>query len=767
MAQLFTLPKQAPLVNTVVSPGAKAEFFLTGTTTQADVYTNGGLSVPHTNPVIADADGVFPVIYLDEGIIYKMTLYDANDVLIYTADPANSSELVFTQTDEEAANGVTPVNTRFFPGDVRRYGAVIDATTDDTTAFNNAVRSGHPAFCDVTGTTNIAGTVVLDGDKQLSINAGLNFERQSGGLTTPLLHMYGNKNVFNPMGATIRHDLYSHPDGIIRIGPAAGEVEGGPTDVQCFGNQIQSHFKLLGAWGVTGQDGSVGIYCESIRRKKFTVTNPTYDTVIWGGEILNCDWGIFTSTDFNRNRIRVTIRQFGTGAVACAGSYGNKFDLNIESPQPITPEVWRSAIHLGGQNYLSLETATDPTYGITSTYRNEFNVYTELAGSGTTKARVISWEEPGLTTAEGANEFYLIGQFGGGIGENGTTSKVGIGSNDVDSVITHATWSKPYKIHGWEFRELDDESGNIQYKDSGAVISGSKRTLTQGNTYDLFKWSNLNNEEPYIRINFTAKGSDDSHIGGEMSWIAGNIDGTTQDPKGVRREIIYRSASDEFPAIPVIRTAADTTNTDITVSVAIPDITGTDEAFFEYKAELYSSDSESVNNLDWAADISLLTTSTASVLADLYWPYMTKVKHNDLPSVTSNTTEALDPILSGYDVEADTEYLVEGALIVNSDTAPDIKLGLQASNAVQSIAVTFNNPTTAFAYTQQANNTYGQVATGASDEVISVNGTFTTNASTGGTIGLAWAQFVSNAASTSVLSGSYLKITKRDAKRNA
>lgn len=68
--------------------GAKLNFYLTGTTTRTPIYADSGLIVEHTNPVIADASGRYPNIYLDSEIIYKVVQTDRNDVPIGDAiDP--------------------------------------------------------------------------------------------------------------------------------------------------------------------------------------------------------------------------------------------------------------------------------------------------------------------------------------------------------------------------------------------------------------------------------------------------------------------------------------------------------------------------------------------------------------------------------------------------------------------------------------------------------------------------------------------------------
>lgn len=88
---LFSVPKQAPLDNGDVVPGAKLYFFLTGTTTPANVYTTPALSVAHDNPVEADADGVFAPIYLDPSNgQYRVRLTDSNDVQLWQVDTVPS-----------------------------------------------------------------------------------------------------------------------------------------------------------------------------------------------------------------------------------------------------------------------------------------------------------------------------------------------------------------------------------------------------------------------------------------------------------------------------------------------------------------------------------------------------------------------------------------------------------------------------------------------------------------------------------------------------
>ncbi len=66
--------------------GAKAYFYLAGTTTATDIYQEKSLTTPHANPVIADSTGTFASIYIDTTIALKCVIKDADDVTIRTID---------------------------------------------------------------------------------------------------------------------------------------------------------------------------------------------------------------------------------------------------------------------------------------------------------------------------------------------------------------------------------------------------------------------------------------------------------------------------------------------------------------------------------------------------------------------------------------------------------------------------------------------------------------------------------------------------------
>ena len=90
MSRLFFIP-QAVRINSIGVPfaSAKANWYLTGTTTRTDTYTNNARSVAHANPVIANSAGQFAAIYLDPAITYRLILTESDNTQIDDVDPVH------------------------------------------------------------------------------------------------------------------------------------------------------------------------------------------------------------------------------------------------------------------------------------------------------------------------------------------------------------------------------------------------------------------------------------------------------------------------------------------------------------------------------------------------------------------------------------------------------------------------------------------------------------------------------------------------------
>lgn len=121
--------------------GAKAYVYATGTTTPLTVYSDAAGTVTAANPVIADANGVFPQRFVTATA--KIVVKTSADVTVYTLDPAMNSppsafgaaNVVFSATanlpytDVQSAIVGTDTNWRAQP-------AIAAATTGDLLYYN-------------------------------------------------------------------------------------------------------------------------------------------------------------------------------------------------------------------------------------------------------------------------------------------------------------------------------------------------------------------------------------------------------------------------------------------------------------------------------------------------------------------------------------------------------------------------------------------------------------------------------------------------------
>lgn len=91
MASNFQQPRaQAFDTNGKVLAGAKLRFYDTGTTDPREVYSDEGLSVPISQPVVADSAGRFVQIYVQTGT-YRVKLFTSSEVLVYDEDDIDPS----------------------------------------------------------------------------------------------------------------------------------------------------------------------------------------------------------------------------------------------------------------------------------------------------------------------------------------------------------------------------------------------------------------------------------------------------------------------------------------------------------------------------------------------------------------------------------------------------------------------------------------------------------------------------------------------------
>src|SRR5262245_10489122 len=117
MSATFVLPRMTLLdANGIITPTGSVRFFNAGTSTPRTVYSDTGLATPINQPIVADAAGRLPKIYLAVGA-YKVTYYSdaAGTIPVYTEDnldtgiPAGSGALGVTSGGTGAT---TPAGAR-------------------------------------------------------------------------------------------------------------------------------------------------------------------------------------------------------------------------------------------------------------------------------------------------------------------------------------------------------------------------------------------------------------------------------------------------------------------------------------------------------------------------------------------------------------------------------------------------------------------------------------------------------------------------------
>jgi parallel beta-helix repeat protein len=93
-----------------------------------------------------------------------------------TAPRTRALDVATEPTAAERAAGVTPGDARYPPGDVRRYGAVLDGSTDDTAALRRWARVGGELRFPVAQTARISAAIPLASGTQISAVPGATIE---------------------------------------------------------------------------------------------------------------------------------------------------------------------------------------------------------------------------------------------------------------------------------------------------------------------------------------------------------------------------------------------------------------------------------------------------------------------------------------------------------------------------------------------------------------------------------------------------------------
>jgi hypothetical protein len=170
----------------IVGSGFKINTYVGGSvSTPLTTYTDSTLTVANANPLVLSSAGRLTTsVWVPAGTLMKIVLTDASNNVIPNGTIDNIPAFndfgtaLFPRNQSEINAGVTPTNYGYQWGDVRRYGAVGDGSTDDTTAFQNALsaNSGQTVYVPVpsvyykisTGLTIPTNTTVQGSNKRLA-----------------------------------------------------------------------------------------------------------------------------------------------------------------------------------------------------------------------------------------------------------------------------------------------------------------------------------------------------------------------------------------------------------------------------------------------------------------------------------------------------------------------------------------------------------------------------------------------------------------------
>lgn len=149
-------------------PFSLAKFTLTGTGTSHPVYTTAALNVEHPDPLPSDDQGLFPDIFLDPTVQYRMRIIPADGDFanpVIDHDPVNELAFDLTSDDVVAALGYTPIgpDTGRFTSEVRlNYTDPLTILHADSAGF----RIRPPVITDALYTLSLddAGKLLLHDD---------------------------------------------------------------------------------------------------------------------------------------------------------------------------------------------------------------------------------------------------------------------------------------------------------------------------------------------------------------------------------------------------------------------------------------------------------------------------------------------------------------------------------------------------------------------------------------------------------------------------
>jgi len=297
--------------------GDRLSFYDTATSTPQVVYADGALSVAHDQPILADARGMFPVIYLSPAPgSYRQKLTDANGVLIFDDDDID-----------------VPQSADYEPPD--------PGVTDPTLLVSTGMRIGYY------GTAAPAGWVRCNGRTLGSPSSGAT-ERANADCQALFLHLWtadATLSVSGGRGASAAGDWAANktialPDYRDRIAIGLGAM--GNADINLIPDATVDGGETNTTLGAT-----VGAATQTLTAAQMPVHTHTGTTASAGAHTHNID-----TRDDNNNgegdHVANTERTFGqrTLSTESSGAHSHTFTTDAAGSGAAHPNVQPSLFEL-------------------------------------------------------------------------------------------------------------------------------------------------------------------------------------------------------------------------------------------------------------------------------------------------------------------------------------------------------------------------------------------------------------------------------------
>jgi hypothetical protein len=210
---IFT-PQRGWTINGAVLPGGKAYFLETATSDPVTVYADAALTTTLAQPVLADANGVFPQVYFDGSVNVRCIIRDASDVEVSDIDPvatvslssSGASGITFAATDDIPSANVQAAIERVQANWTNAKTGLDDGVVSGTAGANTSLGQFN-ADGDLIGTNWTIPASVTAGDifyasaanevVSLAKGASLQTLRMNAGATAP---EWGYQSAFVDLG---------------------------------------------------------------------------------------------------------------------------------------------------------------------------------------------------------------------------------------------------------------------------------------------------------------------------------------------------------------------------------------------------------------------------------------------------------------------------------------------------------------------------------------------------------------------------------------